>query len=148
MHFSTWPRGNISVNTTETRGSGVAAGMGVWQDSTDRCNDNPQDNAGTYCHLDPSGITTDLSGMDAETPGQNFEITISEKEREQGALLPETLRLATLLVHTRGYVILRGGMPMEVAHEAEERFRQIHADCMASREGDGWWQVARDTNAV
>jgi ectoine hydroxylase-related dioxygenase (phytanoyl-CoA dioxygenase family) len=122
--------------------------MGVPQDSTDLCDDNPQENTGLHCHLDPDGITTDHSRMDAETPGQNFEITVSEKEREQGALLPETLRLATLLVHTRGYVILRGGMPVAVANEAADRFRQIHADCMASREGDGWWQVARDTKAV
>lgn len=86
--------------------------------------------------------------MDAETPGQLFEITVTDAERDQRALSPETLRLATLLLHTRGYVILRGGMPVMVAEEAADQFRQIHADCMASRGGDGWWQVARQSRAV
>ncbi|RBP43891.1 phytanoyl-CoA dioxygenase PhyH [Roseimicrobium gellanilyticum] len=86
--------------------------------------------------------------MDAETPGQLFEISVTDAERDQHVLFPETLRLATLLLHTRGYVILRGGMPVQIAEEAAERFRQIHADCMASREGDGWWQVGHQTKAV
>lgn len=86
--------------------------------------------------------------MDAETPGQLFEITVADVERSERVLAPESLRLATLLLHTRGYVILRGGMPVEVAEEAAACFRQIHADCMASREGDGWWQVAHQTKAV
>ena len=98
--------------------------------------------------LDLNQITPDHRGMDAETPGQLFEITVSDQERAQGSLLPETLRLATLLLHTRGYVILQGAMPLEFAEDAAERFRHIHADCVASREGDGWWQVARDTKAV
>jgi ectoine hydroxylase-related dioxygenase (phytanoyl-CoA dioxygenase family) len=86
--------------------------------------------------------------MDAETPGQLYEITVTDAERSQRVLAPESLRIATLLLHTRGYVILRGGMPVEVAEEAAESFRRIYADCMASREGDDWWQVAHQTRAV
>lgn len=86
--------------------------------------------------------------MDAETAGQPFEISVTGTERDQRALSPDSLRLATLLLHTRGYVILRGGMPLEVAEEAASDFRRIHVDCLASREGDGWWQVAHQSKAV
>lgn len=73
---------------------------------------------------------------------------ISDAERDARALSDENFRLAVLLLHTRGWVILRDAIPADVAAAAETAFDDILRDCFASKDGDGWYQVARETHAV
>ncbi len=75
-------------------------------------------------------------------------VLITEEERTQRRLSEAHLREAALLLHTRGYVILRNGVPAELARRAADCFGEIYRDCVASKNGDGWYQVGRDTNAV
>ncbi|CAN5894302.1 hypothetical protein BH11VER1_BH11VER1_01700 [soil metagenome] len=86
--------------------------------------------------------------MEACTHAQEGILHISEEERDQRVLSEAHLRQAALLLHTRGYVILREAMPLTLAMEARDHFRDIFADCVASKEGDGWYQIARQTKAV
>ncbi len=86
--------------------------------------------------------------MQAETPGKDLEIIISESEIQEGRLLTEHFRLAGLLLHTRGYVTLKRAIPAEIAQAAAAEFRRVYQDCLASRQGDGWYQIARETEAV
>jgi hypothetical protein len=86
--------------------------------------------------------------MNAFTPAQERPIVISDAEREARALSDEHFRLAVLLLHTRGWVLLRGAIPPDVAAAAEAVFDHIRRDCFASKDGDGWYQVARETQAV
>ena len=73
---------------------------------------------------------------------------VSGAEREARALSDEHFREAALLLHTRGWVVLRDAIPAGVAAAAEAAFDRIRRDCFASKEGDGWYQVARETQAV
>ncbi|WP_038162602.1 phytanoyl-CoA dioxygenase family protein [Verrucomicrobium sp. BvORR106] len=75
-------------------------------------------------------------------------LVITPAELDAKALSAEHLRQAALLLHTRGYVILKGAMPLLIAHAARDEFSRIFQDCVASKEGDGWYQVARETQAV
>ena len=86
--------------------------------------------------------------MDSFTPAQEQPIEISDAEREDRALSEEHFRLAVLLLHTRGWVLLRNAIPAAVATAAEAAFDYIRRDCFASKDGDGWYQVARETQAV
>lgn len=86
--------------------------------------------------------------MDACTPALEGHIAITPAELEARALTPDQLRRAALLLHTRGYVILKGGMPLTVAEAARDHFAAVFQDCVASKQGDGWYQVARETQAV
>ncbi len=86
--------------------------------------------------------------MDAFTPADELPIVISDAEREARALTDDHLRLAVLLLHTRGWVVLRGAIPGDLAAAAEEAFDRIRRDCFASKDGDGWYQVGRQTEAV
>lgn len=89
-----------------------------------------------------------VPNMEACTPALEGPLLISEEERQNRALSEENLRQAALLLHTRGYVILRGAVPAGLATEVRDRFADILTDCVASREGEGWYQVARQTQAV
>jgi len=82
------------------------------------------------------------------THAENEPIQISETERAQRSLSEENLRQAALLLHTRGYVILRHAVPETEARVAAEKFRAMFQDCVNSKNGDGWYQVARETKAV
>ncbi|MEZ0386867.1 MAG: phytanoyl-CoA dioxygenase family protein [Verrucomicrobium sp.] len=86
--------------------------------------------------------------MESCTHALEGTLTILPEELAQRALSPEHLRQAALLLHTRGYVILKGAIPAELAAESREEFARIYDDCVASKEGDGWYQVARETQAV
>jgi Phytanoyl-CoA dioxygenase (PhyH) len=86
--------------------------------------------------------------MEACSLPQEQPILVSENERERRCLSEENFRQAALLLHTRGYVIFKGAIPMEVANEASGRFETIFRDCVASKSGDGWYQVAGETQAV
>jgi hypothetical protein len=86
--------------------------------------------------------------MGAFTPALERPIVISGAEREARTLSDENFRLAVLLLHTRGWVLLRHAIPIDVAAAAEKAFDHIRRDCFASKDGDGWYQVARETQAV
>jgi ectoine hydroxylase-related dioxygenase (phytanoyl-CoA dioxygenase family) len=86
--------------------------------------------------------------MDAFTPADERPIVVSGAEREARALTEAHFRLAALLLHTRGWVILRDAIPAPLAAAAEAEFDRIRRDCFASKDGDGWYQVARETQAV
>jgi len=75
-------------------------------------------------------------------------LIVSAAERASGQLSQENVRVASLLLHTRGYVILRGAVPLDLAHESARTFRRIFEDCVASQDGDGWYQEARETKAI
>lgn len=86
--------------------------------------------------------------MQTEMPGKDLEVIISETEMRQSTLLPEHFRLAGLLLHTRGYVTLKRAVPAEIAQTAAAEFHRIYHDCLASKQGDGWYQIAQETQAV
>lgn len=75
-------------------------------------------------------------------------VLVSGEERTARKLSEPNLRRAALLLHTRGYVILRNAVPMDLASQAAAKFQEIFRDCVASKDGDGWYQVARETKAV
>jgi hypothetical protein len=84
----------------------------------------------------------------AETLGQDHEIAISDQELHERKLATDHFRVAALLLHTRGYVILNRAIPVAVAHAGRDAFHRIYRDCLASKQGEGWYQVARQTQAV
>ncbi|MDX6699499.1 MAG: hypothetical protein QOE65_2896 [Solirubrobacteraceae bacterium] len=86
--------------------------------------------------------------MDAFTAAEERPVAISAAERAARTLEEETFREALLLLHTRGWVVLRGAIPEARATALQADFERIRDDCFASRDGDGWYQVARETQAV
>jgi ectoine hydroxylase-related dioxygenase (phytanoyl-CoA dioxygenase family) len=92
--------------------------------------------------------------VDSASPGQDVDITISTEELEQEGLSAASHRVAALLLHTRGYVILRGAVPAAVVAEVAEGFGDVFADCVASEDGDSLHmagircRIARKTQAV
>ncbi|MBL8664543.1 MAG: phytanoyl-CoA dioxygenase family protein [Candidatus Odyssella sp.] len=79
---------------------------------------------------------------------ETLSITVSEAERAAGALAPATNRQAAMLLHGAGCVVLRGLLPAAQIDSLATAFRAIYSDCVASRDGDAWYQVARDSRAV
>lgn len=98
--------------------------------------------------------------MDSGTPGQpgrprqEVDITVSAAELRAGELSAQNHRLAALLLHTRGCVILRGAVPPAVVAAADAAFAGIFADCLASTDTDSMYmagircRIARQTRAV
>ena len=92
--------------------------------------------------------------MDSGTPGRDVDVVVSAEELKREELSPDNHRLGALLLHTRGYVILRGALPTDVVAAADEAFRDLFADCVASRDGEILHmagidcRVARHTRAV
>jgi ectoine hydroxylase-related dioxygenase (phytanoyl-CoA dioxygenase family) len=77
-----------------------------------------------------------------------LEVRVTQGEREAGRLDPESSRTAALLLHTAGYVVLRDALPRDLVARAQEAFDEILRDCVESREGDAWYQVSKDHQAV
>jgi ectoine hydroxylase-related dioxygenase (phytanoyl-CoA dioxygenase family) len=86
--------------------------------------------------------------MDACSLPNEQPILVTEEERTRRTLSEANFRQAALLLHTRGYVIFKGAIPIDLAEEASRCFEVIFRDCVASKNGDGWYQVARETQAV
>lgn len=92
--------------------------------------------------------------MDSATPGQDVDLVISTDELGTGELSKENHRLAALLLHTRGCVVLRGAVPTDVVAAAGESFADVFADCLASQDSDTLemagitCRVGRQTQAV
>jgi ectoine hydroxylase-related dioxygenase (phytanoyl-CoA dioxygenase family) len=76
------------------------------------------------------------------------EVEVTDEERARGELDPESLSRAAVLLHTRGYVVLRDAVPADVIAEARDAFADILRDCIESRQGDGWYQVSQRHRAV
>jgi ectoine hydroxylase-related dioxygenase (phytanoyl-CoA dioxygenase family) len=72
----------------------------------------------------------------SSTPGQDVDITVTAEEIRRGELSDRNHRLAALLLHTRGYAVLRGAIPADVVAAADEAFGGVFDDCVASRHGD------------
>jgi ectoine hydroxylase-related dioxygenase (phytanoyl-CoA dioxygenase family) len=77
-----------------------------------------------------------------------LEVTISEEERRGGHLTPGNLRDARRLLRLGGYVVLRDAFPRDLVRATAGEFADILRDCIASREGDGWYQVSNRSQAV
>ena len=92
--------------------------------------------------------------MDSGTPGQDVDIAVSTEELRTGELSNQNFRLAALLLHTRGCVILRGAIPAAVIEAADDAFDDIFDDCVASADGETLHmagitcRIARRTRAV
>lgn len=59
-------------------------------------------------------------------------IEISEEERRAGALSAENRKLGAMLLHGRGYVLLKNALPEKLVTELRTAFRDIFVDCKAS----------------
>jgi ectoine hydroxylase-related dioxygenase (phytanoyl-CoA dioxygenase family) len=77
-----------------------------------------------------------------------LEVRVSDRERTAGQLDPESFRMAALLLHTAGYVVLRDALPPDLVARAREEFEDTLQDCGESRQGDAWYQVSRRRQAV
>ena len=75
-------------------------------------------------------------------------IIVSEQERQDRRLSETHLRQAALLLHTRGYIVLKQGLPLSLAEDCKSAFDVVLKDCFESCEGDAWYQVAQKTQAV
>jgi ectoine hydroxylase-related dioxygenase (phytanoyl-CoA dioxygenase family) len=58
----------------------------------------------------------------------DMNIVISEQEHREGLLSAEHIRLGTLLLHARGYVILKGALPGPLVAELGSRFRKLYEE--------------------
>jgi ectoine hydroxylase-related dioxygenase (phytanoyl-CoA dioxygenase family) len=74
--------------------------------------------------------------VDTHTLGQDVDIAVSAEEHAQRKLSAGNYRLAALLLHTRGYVILRGALPTDLVTAADKSFDDIFADCVESSDGE------------
>src|SRR5690242_20208763 len=75
-------------------------------------------------------------------------LTVSAAERAAGRLQPEQHRRAALLLRTAGCVVLRDALPLALVDQVATAFARVLADCIASKDGDGWYQVSRGEQAV
>lgn len=60
----------------------------------------------------------------------DLNVVISEQERDNGELSPENVRLGTLLLNTRGYVILEGAVPESLVAELRSSFGELYDDTL------------------
>src|SRR5262249_25672815 len=77
-----------------------------------------------------------------------FELMVSEEERLAGRLLADQRRQAGLLLRTMGCVVLHNVLPLAQIDEFNEAFNEIFRDCLASKQGDAWYQVSERAQAV
>jgi ectoine hydroxylase-related dioxygenase (phytanoyl-CoA dioxygenase family) len=69
-------------------------------------------------------------------------VVVSEQEHRDGRLLTENTRLGTLLLHTRGYVILEGALPESLVAQLASSFRELYAESLRH-----YRNAQRDTSA-
>jgi ectoine hydroxylase-related dioxygenase (phytanoyl-CoA dioxygenase family) len=77
-----------------------------------------------------------------------FEIAVTERERAAGRLDDDRWHQAALLLHTAGCVVLRDLLPLPLVENLRKAFAVVYDDCVASKQGDAWYQVASATQAV
>ncbi len=67
----------------------------------------------------------------------DMNIIVSEEERRNGTLSIENTRLGVMLVHARGYVVLKGALPDPLVTELCSDFRAIYNDNAQRLRADG-----------
>jgi hypothetical protein len=60
----------------------------------------------------------------------DLNVVVSEDERRSGSLSAGNIRLGVLLLHTRGYVVLKGAIPGWLVTELRSRFRQLYEEAL------------------
>jgi ectoine hydroxylase-related dioxygenase (phytanoyl-CoA dioxygenase family) len=75
-------------------------------------------------------------------------LIVGQDERAAGRLRPEQHRKAALLLHTAGCVVLRDLLPAQLIDRLRAAFNGVLQDCIASKQGDGWYQVSAREQAV
>jgi len=93
-------------------------------------------------------IPSNFTAMQETTAAVHYAIDISPEELEATRLTEEHFRTAALLLHTQGFVILKQALPTSLVDEARNEFGRIFQDCVSSQQGDAWYQVAKQTEAV
>lgn len=68
--------------------------------------------------------------MSASTDPPEADIRICGRELRNAELSVENTRLGTMLLHTRGYVILRGAIPDSLLAELQSSFQKLHGRVM------------------
>ena len=79
---------------------------------------------------------------------EGLTLTVSDEERVAGRLRPEQHSRAALLLHTAGCLVLRNLLPPDVVARTGTAFQRIFADCVRSKQGDSWYQVSAQEQAV
>jgi ectoine hydroxylase-related dioxygenase (phytanoyl-CoA dioxygenase family) len=60
----------------------------------------------------------------------DLNVVVSDEEHHNGELSPEHVRLGTLLLHARGYVVLKGALPKPLVEALRSNFQRLYEDCM------------------
>jgi ectoine hydroxylase-related dioxygenase (phytanoyl-CoA dioxygenase family) len=71
--------------------------------------------------------------MSAPIESLDVDIVISQRERLSNRLSAHNIRLGAMLLHTRGYVILSGGVPHALLAELQASFRELYEQCVQQR---------------
>ena len=72
-----------------------------------------------------------MSDVSAPRDPLDVELVVSEEEHIKGQLSPDNVRLGTLLLHTRGYVILTGAVPDPLLGHLRSSFAQLFEHSLA-----------------
>jgi len=67
----------------------------------------------------------------------DLNIIISERERRSGTLSIENTQLGVMLLHARGYVVLRGAIPESLVTELYARFKTMYKDNVQRLHAEG-----------
>ena len=96
----------------------------------------------------PETFRKKASAMNTKTAVDPFDLEISPRQLKTKQVTPEQFRLAAFLLHTRGYVVLKSAVPSDVHHALANEFAEVYQDCVSSKNGDAWYQVASQSQAV
>ena len=72
-----------------------------------------------------------MSDVSAPRDPLDVDLVVSEEEHMKGQLSPDNVRLGTLLLHTRGYVILTGAVPDPLLGHLRSSFAQLFEHSLA-----------------
>lgn len=72
-----------------------------------------------------------MSDVSAPRDPLDVDLVVSEEEHIKGQLSPDNVRLGTLLLHTRGYVILTGAVPDPLLGHLRSSFAQLFEHSLA-----------------
>ena len=66
--------------------------------------------------------------MSIRTDPLDLNIIISDRERRNGTLSIENAQLGVMLLHARGYVVIKGAVPESLVTELHSRFKTMYKD--------------------
>ena len=66
--------------------------------------------------------------MTISTHPLDLNIIISDEERRNGSLSSENIQLGVMLLHARGYVVLKGALPEALVSELRSNFKPIYEE--------------------